>query len=262
MSEKFFISVLIATFNRPEALKLCLQGLLDQTDNNFEVLVADDGSGEETAQLIQTFAKNLKFNLNHIWQPNLGFRKEKVVNKAIAASIGEYLIFLDGDCLVQPDFVSSHRRLSQPSVMVTGSRVLLEKKLTRRLCDGGQWSYSDFRSQSYRNWLQGEINKILPLWIKLPDSRTRLYTKFVWRRIKGCNMSAWRQDVLNINGFDEEMVGWGHQDADFVFRLFRSKVNRKSGAWATEVFHLWHPSASRENAKTNKEIVKAKILAK
>lgn len=262
VSKKFLISVVIATYNRPEALRLCLQALLNQTDDNYEILIADDGSTSETEQLIQFFVNSTNIKLIHVWQPDIGFRKERIVNKAISQSLGEYLVFLDGDCLVQPDFIEKHRYLSQAGAMVTGSRVLLERSLTQRLCESGEWSFKEFLKQSWRNRLCVQMNKILPLFIKLPDSRVRIYSKFVWRRIKGCNMAAWRQDVLNINGFDEEMVGWGHQDADFVFRLHKSKVKRKSGAWATEVFHLWHPSASRENAKKNEEIVKAKIMTR
>jgi GT2 family glycosyltransferase len=106
------------------------------------------------------------------------------------------------------------------------------------------------------------MNKLLPLWFKLPDAPTRLYRDFVWRRIKGCNMAAWRDDVLRIGGFDEALVGWGHEDADFVYRLHQAGVRRKSGAWATEVLHLWHPMQPKENAAKNEQIVRAKILAK
>ena len=262
VSEKFLISVVLATYNWPQALQLCLEGLASQTDTNFEVVIADDGSREETSQLIKAYAQSSHMKIRHVWQPDLGFRKAMVLNKAIAASQGEYLVFLDGDCLAQPDFIAKHRKLSQHSVMVTGSRILLGETLTRQLCEHGHWSYKEFFVNAWRYRLRGELNKLFPLMLKLPDNTVRMYKKFEWRRIKGCNMAAWREDVLSIQGFDEELQGWGHEDADFVFRLQRSGIKRKSGAWATEVLHLWHPSASKENSAKNAEIVRAKILAK
>jgi len=261
VSKAKLISVILATYNWPQALELCLQGLSEQTDISFEVIIADDGSREETTQLIRTHIASSKFVLKHEWQPDIGFRKSKILNQAISASSGDYLVFLDGDCLVQPDFIEKHRLLSQVNAMVTGSRILLKRSLSQHLCQGGRWSYSHFMRDASRYRLSGQLNRLLPLLLKLPDSKMRVYKGFVWRRIKGCNMAAWRDDVLRIGGFDEGLVGWGHEDADFVFRLHQAGVRRKSGAWATEVLHLWHPSASKENAAKNAETVRARIMA-
>jgi predicted glycosyltransferase involved in capsule biosynthesis len=112
------------------------------------------------------------------------------------------------------------------------------------------------------NLLKKQLNKFLPLYIKVPNNLFRKYQKFQWRRIKGCNLACWKNDAILINGFDENLVGWGHEDADFVFRLYQAGINRKSGAWSTEVFHLWHKMANKENAEKNAAIVRAKILAK
>ena len=262
MPEKSLISVVLATYNWPQALRFCLQCLSEQTDKNFEVVIADDGSTDETAQLIKSCSQSLDIKIKHVWQQDVGFRKAMILNKAMAESAGEYLVFLDGDCLAQPDFIERHRKLSQSGVMVTGSRVLLGKILTEQLCESGYWSYKNFVSNAFSYRLTGELNKIFPLIFKVPDNSMRLYKNFVWRRIKGCNMAAWREDALKIQGFDENLQGWGHEDADFVFRLQQAGIRRKSGAWATEVLHLWHLSASQENATKNAEIVRAKILAK
>jgi len=256
------ISVVVNTYNWPQALLLCLQGLSTQTDTNFEVIIADDGSTEETRELIQNYSVSSNMPIKHVWHSDEGFRRTLILNKAIAQSSGEYLVFLDGDCIVQPDFIATHRKLCQVGAMVTGSRVLIGKKLTKQLIDGGNWSYKKFIRSLLRFRLTGEINKILPLLFKLPDLHVRIYKKFVWKRIKGCNIAVWREDALKIQGFDEGMQGWGHEDADFVFRLHDGGVKRKSGAWCTEVMHLWHPTASKDNAAKNAEIVRAKILAK
>lgn len=256
------ISVIVATYNRIDALNLVLQSLETQTDPDFEVVIADDGSRADTTAFIHNYQQRTRLRITHVWQEDLGFRLARIRNLATQQATGEYLIYLDGDCLVQPGFVAAHRRLAQPGRMVTGSRILIEQVLTQQLCAAGRWDWPAFRAQALRHRLQGQINKCLPLWLHLPDHPGRHYAKFVWRRIKGCNMAAWREDVLRIGGFDEGLEGWGHEDADFVFRLHEAGVQRKSGSWATEVLHLWHKMASKESAEKNATIVRAKILAK
>lgn len=256
------ISVIVATYNRPDALRLVMQSLLCQTDGHYEILIADDGSKADTADLVKLFQSSSPIALRHVWQTDDGFRLSRIRNLAMQQAHGEYLIFLDGDCIVQPDFVAQHRKLAKSKFMVTGSRILLEKNLTDRLCSSQNWSYNDFKKNALRNRIKGQVNKILPLYIKLPCSKYREYSHFVWRRIKGCNLACWKVDAESIHGFNEDMVGWGHEDADFVFRLHDHGVHRISGAWATEVFHLWHKMADKSTAEKNAEIVRAQILAK
>jgi len=256
------ISVIVATYNRIDALSLVLQSLETQSDPNFEVLIADDGSRPDTTAFVNDFRQQSCLKLTHVWQEDAGFRLARIRNLATQQASGEYLIYLDGDCMVQPGFVAAHRRLAQPHTMVTGSRILLEQALTQQLCAGGQWDWPAFRQQALHYRWQGQMNKCLPLFVHLPDHPWRRYPKFVWRRIKGCNMAAWREDVLRVGGFDEGLEGWGHEDADFVFRLHEAGVGRKSGSWATEVLHLWHKMADKESAEKNAATVRAKILAK
>ena len=254
------ISILLATYNWPQALKLCLESLATQTDLDFEIIIADDGSTQSTTQLIDSYKDILP--ITHLWQEDEGFRKTKILNQAIATAQGDYLIFLDGDCIVQPDFVERHRQLAQKGYLVTGSRVLLNEKLTQDLLSWKTWDFTQFRSQLLSNRLNGQINKLLPILVKLGNGSWRDYKKFVWRRIKGCNMACWKADAQAIGGFDETMTGWGHEDADFVFRLQRHHIKRKSGSWSTEVFHLFHPIHDQSNAEENARRVREKILAK
>ena len=256
------ISILLATYNWPQALKLCLESLATQTDSNFEIIIADDGSSESTKQVIDVMEASLPITITHLWQEDDGFRKTKILNQAIAASHGDYLVFLDGDCIVQPDFVSRHRELAQKGYMVTGSRVLLDESLTKKLLAWPKWDFTRFCSNLISKRISGGMNKYLPLKIKLGDGSWRNYKKFVWRRIKGCNMACWKADAEAINGFDETMTGWGHEDADFVFRLQRHHIQRKSGSWSTEVLHLFHKINDQSNAAENARRVREKILAK
>ena len=118
------ISILLATYNWPQALELVLESLNAQTDKDFEVLIADDGSKPDTAQRITVFTKRANFPIQHLWQEDLGFRKTAILNQAIKHARGGYLVFLDGDCITQPDFVARHRALAQSGYLVTGSRIL------------------------------------------------------------------------------------------------------------------------------------------
>ena len=256
------ISILLATYNWPQALKLCLDSLATQTDHHFEIIIADDGSTESTKQVIDTFRASHPISITHLWQEDQGFRKTKILNQAIASAKGDYLIFLDGDCIVQPDFVARHRELAQEGYLVTGSRVLLNEKLTQELLTWNTWDFKRFSSNLISERFSSGINKCLPLMIKFGNGGWRDYQKFVWRRIKGCNMACWKADAQAIDGFDEAMTGWGHEDADFVFRLQRHHVKRKSGSWATEVLHLFHKIHDQSNAAENARRVREKILAK
>ena len=232
------ISVLLATYNWPQALKLSLESLRSQTDLDFEIIIADDGSTSSTKELILATQINFPVKITHLWQEDQGFRKTSILNQAIETSTGEYLIFLDGDCIAQPDFIAQHRKLAQANHLVTGSRILLNDELSKQLLTWPHWDFKKFTDKLLSYRLSGGINKYWPLKIKLGDGAWRNYKKFVWRRIKGCNMACWRSDAQAIGGFDEGMTGWGHEDADFVFRLQNKGVIRKSGSWSTEVRHL------------------------
>jgi glycosyltransferase involved in cell wall biosynthesis len=256
------ISILLATYNWPQALKLCLESLATQTDKNFEIIIADDGSSENTKLLIETIKASHPISIKHLWQDDQGFRKTKILNQAIATAHGNYLVFLDGDCIVQPDFVAQHRKLAQKGFLVTGSRILLNESVTTELLAWPHWSFQKFSSNLLSSRLNGGINKYWPLKIKLGDGSWRDYKKFVWRRIKGCNMACWKADAEAINGFDETMTGWGHEDADFVFRLQHHGIRRKSGSWSTEVLHLFHKIHDQSNAVENARRVREKIMAK
>jgi glycosyltransferase involved in cell wall biosynthesis len=256
------ISILLATYNWPQALNLCLESLSTQTDLDFEIIIADDGSTSETKNLIESKEDGFPVKITHLWQEDQGFRKTHILNQAIDAASGDYLVFLDGDCIVQPDFITEHRKLAQAGYLVTGSRVLLNEILTNELISWVHWDYKKFNNHLLSHRLSGGINKYWPLKIKLGDGAWRNYRKFVWRRIKGCNMACWKADALAIGGFDETMTGWGHEDADFVFRLQNLGLIRKSGSWSTEVLHLYHRINDQTNAAENARRVREKILAK
>lgn len=238
------ISLIVATYNRSDALGAVLRSLARQTEKNFEIVVADDGSGPQSRDVIREWTPKMGVLLKHVWQQDRGFRLAEIRNRAIAASIGSYLIFLDGDCIAPPSFVAAHRALAEPGFFVGGNRVLLSRALTDSILanslEAECWSLAEWsRLRAY-----GQINRLLPL-IRLPlgPLRKRLATK--WEGVRGGNFAFWRADLERIDGFETSFVGWGLEDSDIVIRMIRSGVRRKDGRFATGVLHLWHPEADR-----------------
>jgi glycosyltransferase involved in cell wall biosynthesis len=266
-SKRLRMSVIVTTYNRPNALAAVLDGLLSQEDPSFEVIIADDGSSPETAAMLRSYGTRTlpegMMRLVHAWQPDDGFRASAARNMAAARSTGDYLIFLDGDCIPRPDFVSRHRLLAETGFLVSGSRVLLSEEATRDwLMKSSAGAEETVHRQALPYWLGQRIlrrtNKFLPL-LFLPGVGWRHYRRVEWRRIKSCNLGVWRSDYESVDGFDERFVGWGHEDADLVLRLARSGVRRKSGAFATEVFHLWHRENPRGQESENRQRVQERL---
>lgn len=249
------ISVVITTYNRSDALSLVLAGLANQSDRQFEVVIADDGSKPEHVAAIAEMAKSLQFPVTHVWHPDVGFTAAQVRNLGVANAQGNYLVLLDGDCIPEVDFIARHRSLREAGVFVNGSRVLLSSAFTSKLIRAHTAPVN--RGLGYwlaRRWL-GDASKLAGA-LRLPDMGFRRQPAFVWKGIRSCNMAVWRADYEVVNGFDETFVGWGHEDADFVLRLHNAGLVRKNGFWATEVYHLWHPESDRASEGGNADKVR------
>lgn len=256
------ISIVITTYNRPDALAAVVRACFMQDDKNFEIIIADDGSTANTRTCIEAFTDGAPVPIRHVWQPDKGFRAAMARNRGTLAATGDYIVFLDGDCIPQRDFVGRHRSLSKPGCLVSGSRILMSERLTRRVLDAGI-DVGGAPAATLLGWrLHGDLNKTLqPLGLRWPDwGRTR--RAFKWRRIKSCNLGVWKSDLERVNGFDESFVGWGYEDSDLVLRLFHAGVARTDGAFATEVFHLWHREARRDQETSNRGMVMARAQSK
>ena len=253
MTEKNFrIAVIITTYNRPDALAAVLEGYLSQTDSNFEVLVADDGSTEQTEQLVKQFQARASFPIHHIWQEDEGFRAAAIRNRALAATHADYVIFTDGDCIPLLDFVARHRWLSEQGSFLSGNRMLLSQAFTQQVLDEKVpvhlWSFNDWIQAR----IQGRINRLLPL-LRLPDvAWLRKRAPKRWQGAKTCNLSAFRHDLMRVNGLDESYTGWGQEDSDLVVRLIRAGLSNKSARFAAPVLHLWHKENDRSHLEENK----------
>lgn len=248
----FRIAVIVTTYNRPDALAAVLEGLLAQTDRNFEILVADDGSTADTAEVVRQFQARATFPIRHIWQEDDGFRAAAIRNRALAATSADYIIFTDGDCIPLADFVARHRLLSEPNCFLSGNRLLLSQEFTTQILH----EKIPVHLWSFGAWLkaraQGKINRLLPL-LRLPDvAWLRKRAPQRWQGAKTCNLSAFRADLLRVNGLDESYTGWGQEDSDLVVRLIRAGVFNKSARFAAPVLHLWHKENDRSQLEENR----------
>lgn len=244
------ISIIVAIYNREDALEAVLRSLAQQTDQDFEVVLADDGSDEATGAVIDAWNGKVGRRLDRVWQEHHEFRAAEIRNHAILVSRGAYCIFLDGDCIVRPDFVGTHRRLAEPGCFVTGNRMLLSPALTRKVLDEKltpeNWTFAHWLAER----LRGGVNRLSAL-VRLPLGPLRHLRQRAWRGARGCNLAVWRSDLDRVDGFEAEIRGWGPEDSDLMVRLIRAGVRRKDGMFATGVLHLWHAPADRSRLAEN-----------
>lgn len=249
------ISLIVTTYNRPDALRLVLLSLNQQTQLPDEVIIADDGSNDETRLLFVQLQGQLNYSLKHVWQSDEGFQAAKIRNKSVLCANNNYLIFLDGDCIPFPDFIEKHQLLAEPNWFVSGHRILLEKKFTVKILKEGLPIYKDTSLQWLWHYLRRQSNHQFPL-LRLGFNRLRKLPAKRWQGVKSCNLGLWKKDFLTINGFDESFKGWGYEDSDLVIRLIRSGIYRKSGKFAVPVIHLWHQQNDRTQQQINLKLLK------
>lgn len=253
------IAVIVTTYNRTDALGSVLNGYLAQTDQDFELIVADDGSTDATREVIDSYRSKAHFPIRHVWQEDLGFRPSAIRNRAIAATDSEYIVFTDGDCVPAREFVARHRKLMEQGYFLSGNRILLSESFTRRVLENQtpihEWGIARWLVSRFR----GQINRFLPL-VSLPGE-WRKNSPDKWEGVKTCNLSVWMNDLKNINGFDESYTGWGLEDSDLVIRLLRAGVKHKSARFSSPVFHLWHPDNDRSHLAENDRMLTALIAS-
>ncbi len=249
------IAVIVATYNRPDALSALLEGYLHQDDSEYEVIIADDGSRDEVRKVVDAFTGRAPFPITYLWHEDRGFRAAVMRNRGIAATRAEYLIYTDGDCVPPRDFVSRHRRLAEPGYFLSGNRILLSEAFTARVLDE-HLPLHDWRVPRWLGaWLRRDINRWVPL-VRLPDGAFRKRAPERWEGVKTCNFSAWREDLIAVNGFDESYAGkWGLEDSDLTIRMIHAGIRHKSARFAAPVFHLWHREADKRGFDENRRLL-------
>lgn len=244
-------SVILTTYNRPDALAAALAGYCGQDTRGFELIVADDGSTDATRLVIEDCARRAPIPVRHVWQEDRGFRPAAARNRALAVARADYVIFSDGDCVPPESFVRVHLALAEPGYFLSGSRILLSEKFTAAVLRERLPIHEWHALHWIAAWLRRDVNRALPL-LRLPEGAFRKRAPQRWEGVKTCNLSAWRRDLIAVNGLDETYSGWGLEDSDLVIRLIRSGVRHKSARFAAPVFHLWHPEHDRSRLAENR----------
>lgn len=251
------ISVIISTYNSVEWLKKVLWGYNMQTFLNFEIVIADDGSTEETKSAIESIRKEVAYSITHVWHKDDGFQKSQILNKAVVASKAPYIIMSDGDCVPRKDFVAVHNKHKEDGYFLSGgyfklpmniSKGITKQEIETNICFSIPWLKKYGLNNSFKN------NKLRARGIGAKFLNFITPTKATWN---GHNSSGWKKDIIAVNGFDERMQ-YGGQDRELGERLVNLGIKTKQLRYSAIVIHLDHPRgyANKESWAINNSIRK------
>ncbi|NNE33118.1 MAG: glycosyltransferase family 2 protein [Winogradskyella sp.] len=233
------ISVIISTYNHPQWLQKVLWSYEQQTFKAFELIIADDGSGEETKSTIDNFANSVSFPVKHVWHKDDGFQKTKILNKAILACDANYIVFTDGDCIARADFLQTHMQYREQGYFLSGgyfklpmkiSEIISKEDIVTGSCFEIEWLKHHGLKSSFKN------NKISSKGLKENFLNYFTPTTATWN---GHNASGWKSDILKVNGFDERMQ-YGGEDRELGERLFNIGLKAKQIRYSAICLHLDH----------------------
>lgn len=234
------ISLIITTYNWPQALHLALASVARQRRLPDELIVADDGSGPQTATVVRHWAEAIACPVRHIWQDDLGFRLARSRNRAIALARGDYIVLIDGDMILHPRFIEDHAACARPDCFIQGARPQLSAGSTEHMLRTGIPAVGVLRPG---------VTRRLYAWRSTVLSRLVSDAKYTLAGVQGCNQSFWREHFLRVNGYDERFTGWGPEDREFAARLLNIGVRRNYVRHLAIAYHLYHPP--RAPAATN-----------
>lgn len=255
MKKKPQISVIISTYNAVEWLRKTLTGYKVQDNTDFELVIADDGSSEETSHFLKEFQNECPVPVIHVWHEDDGFQKSKILNKAILACNADYILMSDGDCIPRKDFVSTHLKYRKEGYFLSGGYFKLPLDISKKISEDDIVSQKCFE----KSWLKQHGLKSSIKNMKLSAGRKRAFvlngltpTGATWN---GHNASGWKKDILAVNGFDERMQ-YGGQDRELGERLFNHGIKSKQIRYSAVCVHLDHPRGYKtpESIAFNKQI--------
>ena len=246
-------ALLISTYNWPDSLNLVFKSLASQTILPDEILIADDGSKQETKQLILDFQKKITIPILHFWQEDIGFRKSKILNKAVAGTTAEYIIQIDGDCIMHPRFIEDHINFACKGGYLYGSRVNILPDFVAKVFEVKKIKFNFFSKEIKNRTRTFHI----PFFSKLYKSHKGISKKF-----RGCNVSFWREDFISINGYNEDYEGWGREDSDLAIRLGNKGIKARRLRYSGIVYHIHHKINSKHNFDCNDKMQNESIIKK
>lgn len=249
-------SIIISTYNWPEALNLCLQALSQQSVPAYEIIIGDDGSANETRELIHKWQARLP--IKHAWQEDIGYRLARSRNTALAKASGDYVITLDTDMVPHPKFVEDHTRFARTGTFVQGTRAMLNSEYSKHIMQNAptwEWDEQRIRQGLRKNALN---IKRLPILCRIIG----LQAKYCAKKTRTCNMAFWMKDLEAVNGFDNRYIGWGREDSDLTYRLVNSRIKRRKMKFSGLALHLYHKELSRASLPENDARLEAAIKNK
>ena len=253
MSSAPSLALVVNTFNQPDYLLRLLNALNRQTQLPQEVVVADDGSDDQTRAVFEGWAARQSFPCSRVWQEHAGFRRARILNLAIARAASTYLVFQDGDTIPHPAFVADHLRLARPGTFVQGHRALIEQQ------GASFFGLGEFAADRRRALLNRQLSGLKHAY-RWPWPARRYRSDL--RGIRGCNLAIWRDALIKVNGYNEAFTGWGREDSELAVRLMNTGARRLDvRGWAI-CYHLWHPPASRTNLAANDQLLRATLAQK
>lgn len=246
MKNNFSITLLITTYNNPQFLDLVFRSILNQTVMPNEIIIGDDGSKDETRTVIESYRDKFSCTIKHIWHKDEGFRKCEILNKTIAQVNSEYIIQIDGDIMIHPRFIEDHISVALPRQLICGNRSFVRRRRTLKLLENPS------------------NNKLNLIGIKKRKRFFRIPLLSVLYRNKrsdtsrkgslGCNFAYWKEDIVKVNGYNEDFTGWGYEDIEMVERLMNSGVKKTTLLFMAIEYHLYHPKSSRASSEKNKSM--------
>jgi len=252
------VSLIVLTYNWPQALALVLKSIGEQRLLPDEVIIADDGSMAETTSLIKCYQKKFPVPLLHAWQADEGFRAAQARNNGVAHSQGDYLIFIDGDTILHPCFIANHLRFATVGHFTVGSRVLLSNTATQAAFRQNNFRFS-WQKTPARNKLNAVYHRVLAKCYAKP---VRQPIERLIFKVRSCNMGVWRTDFEVVNGFNQRFVGWGREDSELALRLFKKGLGMRRLKFSAIQYHLFHRENDRSRLHDNDEILSQMMMAK
>lgn len=242
------ITVLFTTYNWKEALELLLLSIFRQSLLPYEIVIADDGSTEDTRELIDRLRAKTSIPIQHIWHPDEGYRKTFILNKALKQVQGDYIIQVDGDMILHRHFVRDHNHFAKKNCFIRGYRIMLDPDETQKAFAEKQIDFPP--TYDVRHSLRLAFHSLFLTRLCIDENR-KMHKVF---GLLGCNMSFWKEDALRLNGFDQDITGWGGEDTDFGVRLFNAGLSQRKLKYAAIQHHLYHIECSRDSYSSNKAV--------
>lgn len=246
-------SLIIATYNWAEALHCSLLSVIKQKILPTEVIIADDGSDQRTHAVIGKMRESFPVPVIHVWHEDQGFRKSQILNKAVGRSTGKYLIQVDGDVLLHSSFIKDHLTAAEPGTFIRGTRARLTPSKTEKLLHNAGADLS-FYSRGVYNRLNA---------LRLPVLQSLGARKEMSSRsVRGSNFAYWKDDFLTVNGYNNELNGWGHEDEELAARFINNNIIKKIVKLSAVQYHLHHEELPRANEPYHRQIIETTLLTK